>query len=69
MSPRRSGAELVRWRQRWAVNAAKQFEAEFDCLGESGRARLHYRGPAELAEPEAWAAALATRQRKIGPGE
>jgi DNA replication and repair protein RecF len=55
-----AGAELVRWRQQWAVNAAKQFEAEFDCLGESGRARLHYRGPAELAEPEAWAAALAT---------
>jgi DNA replication and repair protein RecF len=53
------GAELVRSRTEWAVGAAEQFEAEFDCLGESGRARLQYRGKAELTEPEAWTHALA----------
>lgn len=53
------GAELVRARQEWAVGAGEQFEGEFDCLGESGRARLQYRGHAELSVPEAWARALA----------
>jgi DNA replication and repair protein RecF len=53
------GAELVRSRQEWAVGAAEQFEAEFDCLGESGRARLQYQGKADLSEPQAWVQALA----------
>ena len=53
-----AGAELMRSRQQWAVGAATQFEAEFDCLAEPGRARLDYRGRAELREPAAWAAAL-----------
>jgi DNA replication and repair protein RecF len=53
------GAEVVRSRIRWAVSAAEQFEAEFDCLGESGRTRLQYRCRAELSEPEAWTRALA----------
>jgi DNA replication and repair protein RecF len=53
------GAELVRSRRTWAVGAAEQFEAEFHCLGESGRARLRYRGKTELSDPEAWAPALA----------
>jgi DNA replication and repair protein RecF len=53
------GAEVVRSRARWAVSAAEQFEAEFDCLGESGRARLQYRCRAELSEPGAWTDALA----------
>ena len=54
------GAALVRFRQEWAVGAAEQFAAEFDCLGEPGRARLQYRGNAELTDPEAWVQALAT---------
>jgi DNA replication and repair protein RecF len=53
------GAELVRSRREWAVGAAEQFEAEFDCLAEPGRARLHYRGRVELTEPESWVSALA----------
>ena len=53
-----SGAELVRARQHWAVGGATQFEAEFDCLAEPGRARLHYRGRAELMDPAAWGPAL-----------
>jgi DNA replication and repair protein RecF len=53
------GAELVRSRMEWAVGAAEQFEAELDCLGESGRARLQYRAKTELAQPEAWVHALA----------
>lgn len=53
------GAELMRSRMEWAAGAAEQFQAEFDCLGESGRARLQYRGKAELTQPEAWVQALA----------
>jgi DNA replication and repair protein RecF len=53
------GAELVRSRAEWAVGAGEQFQAEFDCLAEAGRARLHYRHKDELTEPESWVSALA----------
>jgi DNA replication and repair protein RecF len=53
-----SGAELVQARIEWVKDAAEQFAAEFDCLGEAGAARLSYIGSSELAEPEAWRGAL-----------
>ena len=53
-----AGAEVVVARRLWAVDAAEQFAAEFDCLGERGAARLLYRGTEELADPAAWPAAL-----------
>jgi DNA replication and repair protein RecF len=53
------GAEVVRFRQQWATGAAEQFEAEFDCIGEQGRAQLQYRGETGLGDPEAWVQALA----------
>jgi DNA replication and repair protein RecF len=59
-----SGAELVRARLDWAAGAADQFAAEFDCLGESGEARLQYRGGAELAEVPAWSEALNAAQAR-----
>lgn len=54
-----SGAEVVRLREAWAVGAAEQFAAEFECLGEGAEARLRYRGGDGLAEPAAWPGALA----------
>jgi DNA replication and repair protein RecF len=53
-----SGADLIRRRLEWATRAADQFAGEFECLGEAGRATLAYRGQLELAEAEAWEAAL-----------
>jgi DNA replication and repair protein RecF len=53
-----SGAEIVAIRERWAVDAADQFAAEFECLGEAAGTRLRYRGGEGLAEPGAWEAAL-----------
>ncbi len=53
-----AGAEVVRGRERWAAGAAAQFATEFECLGESG-GRLRYRGTEGLADPQAWAGALA----------
>ena len=53
-----SGAELVRSRLEWVDGAAKQFAAEFDCLGEVGGATLRYTGGVELADPAAWEEAL-----------
>jgi DNA replication and repair protein RecF len=52
------GAELLRARLDWVSGAAVQFAAEFDCLGERGRAGLHYRGGSELADRTAWDRAL-----------
>jgi DNA replication and repair protein RecF len=54
-----SGAEIVAARERWARQAAERFAAEFECIGEHGRATLGYRGGPELADPGAWAQALA----------
>jgi DNA replication and repair protein RecF len=53
-----AGADVVRTRERWAVQAAEQFAHEFDCLGEGVGASLRYRGDPELADPVAWDAAL-----------
>lgn len=53
------GAELVRARLAWVVEAAEQFAAEFECLGEAADARLQYRGAVELVEQAAWERALA----------
>jgi DNA replication and repair protein RecF len=52
-----AGAEVVRFREEWAVPAAEQFAAEFDCLGERVPASLRYRSIG-LGEPGAWDAAL-----------
>jgi DNA replication and repair protein RecF len=57
-----SGAEIVATRERWARHAAVRFAAEFDCIGESGRATLSYRGAPELADPGVWAQVLARAQ-------
>jgi DNA replication and repair protein RecF len=57
-----SGAAIVAARERWARHAAERFAAEFDCIGERGRATLDYRGAPELADPGAWAQALAGAQ-------
>ena len=54
-----SGAEIVATRERWARHAADRFAAEFDCMGESDRATLSYRGAPELADSGAWTQALA----------
>jgi DNA replication and repair protein RecF len=54
-----AGAALVRWRLEWVANAAGQFAAELESLGERDDARLQYRGRAELADAGAWEAVLA----------
>ena len=53
-----SGAEIVAARERWARHADARFAAEFDGVGERGRATLSYRGAPELADPGAWTQAL-----------
>jgi DNA replication and repair protein RecF len=53
-----AGAEIVAAREQWARHACDRFAAEFDCLGERGRARLSYRGAPELADPGAWTQVL-----------
>jgi DNA replication and repair protein RecF len=53
-----SGAELLRSRLEWVTGAALQFAAEFECLGERGRARLQYRGGVKLEDDAAWNRAL-----------
>jgi DNA replication and repair protein RecF len=57
-----AGAAIVAARERWARQAADPFAAEFDCLGERGRAGLCYRGAPELADAGAWAQALEQAQ-------
>jgi DNA replication and repair protein RecF len=54
-----AGADLVRRRIDWVAGAAEQFAGEFECLGEEGKATLRYRGGTDLADPAAWARALA----------
>ena len=54
-----AGSELVRTRERWVSGASQQFSAELDVLGEYGAAELRYCGDASLADPAAWAQALA----------
>jgi DNA replication and repair protein RecF len=53
-----AGAEIVAARERWARHAADRFAAEFDGVGERGRATLSYQGSPELADPGAWGQAL-----------
>jgi DNA replication and repair protein RecF len=70
-----AGAEIVAARERWARNAGDRFAAEFDCIGERGRALVSYQGAPELADPGAWAQALgeargvdrARRASTVGP--
>ena len=57
-----AGAEIVAARERWVRRAVERFAAEFECLGERGRATLTYRGSPELADPGAWPQALAEAQ-------
>ena len=57
-----AGAEIVAARERWVRGAREWFAAEFDCIGERGRADLSYRGAPELADPGAWAQALSDAQ-------
>ncbi len=53
-----AGAEVVRGREQWTRDAAEMFSKELDGIGEREPARLRYRGRPELAEPDAWPAAL-----------
>ena len=53
-----AGAAIVEARERWARQAGERFAAEFDCLGERGRAQLSYKGAPELVDPGAWSQAL-----------
>jgi DNA replication and repair protein RecF len=57
-----AGAEIVAARERWVRHAGERFAAEFDCLGERGRATVDYRGAPELADPGAWTQALSEAQ-------
>lgn len=54
----RHGAALVRARTEWTTLTSAAFGAECQGLGEVAGAGLEYRGLAELADPEAWPAAL-----------
>lgn len=54
-----AGAVLVQWRLNWIAQAADQFAAELEALGEQGNASLRYQGRAELADTGAWDEALA----------
>ena len=53
-----AGAEVTGIRERWAVGAAEQFQAELDCVGERAETRLRYRGDTALGDSAAWADAL-----------
>jgi DNA replication and repair protein RecF len=53
-----AGSELVRGRLGWVSQAARQFAAEFDCMGEREPARLLYQGSSELGEALSWKWAL-----------
>ena len=53
-----AGARIVAARELWSRHAGDRFAAEFDCLGERGRASLRYRGSPALADPAAWDVAL-----------
>ncbi len=57
-----AGAEIVTARERWVRQAGERFAAEFECLGERGRATIRYRGAPELADPGAWVQALGEAQ-------
>jgi DNA replication and repair protein RecF len=54
----RHGAELVRARAEWTAGTAEAFAMECAGLGETAGAHLEYRGRMDLADPDAWAAAL-----------
>jgi DNA replication and repair protein RecF len=54
-----AGAALVGWRLDWVTIVADQFSTELESLGEHGPATLRYQGRLDLADPEAWDAALA----------
>jgi len=54
----RHGAPLIAARLAWVAETADQFAAECAGLGEPAAVGLAYRGRAELADPEAWPAAL-----------
>jgi DNA replication and repair protein RecF len=53
-----AGAQLVWARLEFVKWAQPQYAAEFDCLGETGAARLEYRGSSELAYEAVWAETL-----------
>lgn len=64
-----AGAVVVGARLRWVEQAAARFAAELDALGQAGAVCLRYHGRAELADAEAWVAALdqsAARDRARG---
>ena len=53
-----AGAEVVESRARWTREAADLFARELACIGEAAPVRLRYQGTPELADREAWPAAL-----------
>jgi len=63
------GAAIIRARLRWTAASEARFGVECEALGETGSARLQYRGEPALAEPGAWPAAFdAVRGREQGRG-
>ena len=52
------GAQITAARIAWARGASEAFRTELEAMGEAGAGVLEYTGPAELADPEAWPAAL-----------
>jgi DNA replication and repair protein RecF len=53
-----AGAEVVASRVHWTEEAAELFARELECIGESAPVRLRYQGSPELADANAWPAAL-----------
>ncbi len=61
-----AGADVMKARMAWLVDAESRWRHELDALGEPLPVTLRYRGNSELADREAWADFLAThRQRDI----
>jgi DNA replication and repair protein RecF len=54
-----AGSRLVTARLAWVAEVSELFAAELAALGERGEIALGYEGAAELADPAAWAPALA----------
>lgn len=58
------GAAVVRQRFRWVAAAGDRFRAECRALGEPMPVSLEYRGDPDLADPDAWPAALAAASER-----
>ncbi|HEX5385218.1 MAG TPA: DNA replication and repair protein RecF [Gemmatimonadales bacterium] len=61
-----AGAVVTERRLAWTAGAAARFPAELACLGEREQVSIGYRGCADLADPAAWAPALAAAEPRDG---